>query len=109
MARAGLIAALLPVLLLVLAGCAGDPYAGYRILPDAVQRPHPQAVPHTDRTGAPMAAYDPLRSFLPLGLSGALADYAIPGTTTDDYDRAVGEGMSDHVEGRKRGQGGSGV
>lgn len=76
MSRAGLIAALLPVLLLVLAGCAGDPYAGYRILPDAVQRPHPQAVPHTDRNGAPLAAYDPLRSFLPLGLSGALADYA---------------------------------
>ncbi|MFN4275909.1 MAG: hypothetical protein ACK4FJ_06380 [Ferrovibrio sp.] len=76
MSRAGLIAALLPVLLLVLAGCAGDPYAGYRTLPDAIQRPHPQTVPHTDRTGAPMAAYDPLRSFLPLALGGALADYA---------------------------------
>lgn len=71
MSRAGLIVALL-----MLAGCAGDPYAGYRILPDAAQRPHPQAVPHTDRNGAPLTTYDPLRSFLPLGLSGALADYA---------------------------------
>ena len=31
-------------------------------------------------------------------LFGALADYAIPGTATDDYDRAIGEGISDHVE-----------
>lgn len=38
-------------------------------------------------------------------LFGALAEYAIPGTTTDDYDRALGEGVSDHVEGPKRGQG----
>ena len=38
-------------------------------------------------------------------LFGALAEYAIPGTTTDDYDRAVGEGVSDHVEGPIRGEG----
>lgn len=68
MLRAGFVAALL-----LLAGCAGDP--GYRELPDAVQRPHPQTVPHTDRQGVALSAYDPLRSFLPLGLSGALADY----------------------------------
>ncbi|MFN4311646.1 MAG: hypothetical protein ACK4FK_13760 [Ferrovibrio sp.] len=72
MPRAGIFAALL----LLLAGCAGDPDAGFRDLPDAVQRPHPRAVPHTDRTGAPMAGYDPLRSVLPLALGGALADYA---------------------------------
>jgi len=37
-------------------------------------------------------------------LFGALSEFAIPGTTLDDYDRAVGEGISDHVEGglRKR-------
>jgi antitoxin PrlF len=39
-------------------------------------------------------------------LFGALADYAIPGTTTGDYDRAVGDGISDHVEGGK-GRGGA--
>lgn len=38
-------------------------------------------------------------------LFGSLAEYAIPGTTIDDYDRAVGEGISDHVEGRKSGTG----
>lgn len=32
-------------------------------------------------------------------LFGALAEYAIPGTTTDDYKAAVGEGISEHVEG----------
>jgi antitoxin PrlF len=41
-------------------------------------------------------------------LFGSLAEYAVPNTTTDDYDRAVGEGISDHVEGRWRGQGRSG-
>ncbi len=69
MLRAGIAAALL-----LLAGCAGD--AGYRALPDAVQRPHPHTVPHTDRQGVALSAYDPLRSFLPLALGGALADYA---------------------------------
>lgn len=71
MLRAGTVAALL-----LLAGCAGDPFAGYHDLPDAVQRPYPQAVPHTDRQGEALSAYDPLRSMLPLALSGALADYA---------------------------------
>ena len=33
-------------------------------------------------------------------LFGALRDYAIPGTTIADYDRAIGEGIGDHVEGR---------
>lgn len=32
-------------------------------------------------------------------LFGSLAEFAMPGTTTDDYDDAVGEGISDHVEG----------
>jgi AbrB family looped-hinge helix DNA binding protein len=32
-------------------------------------------------------------------LFGALAAYAIANTTTDDYGDAVGEGISDHVEG----------
>jgi len=40
-------------------------------------------------------------------LFGALSEYAIPQTTIDDYDRAVGEGVSDHVEGRKKGQAGA--
>ncbi len=38
-------------------------------------------------------------------LFGALADYAIPGTTTQDYKEAVGIGISEHVEGRARRQG----
>lgn len=41
-------------------------------------------------------------------LFGSLADYAIPGTKLDDYERAIGEGVSDHVEGRPRGGGRSG-
>lgn len=32
-------------------------------------------------------------------LFGALSEYAIPGTALEDYDRAIGEGISDHVEG----------
>lgn len=36
-------------------------------------------------------------------LFGALSEYAIPNTAIDDYDRALGEGISDHVEGRKSG------
>lgn len=41
-------------------------------------------------------------------LFGSLAEYAIPDTTTNDYDRAVGEGISDHVEGSRKNRGGSG-
>ena len=41
-------------------------------------------------------------------LFGSLAEYAMPNTTADDYDRSVGEGISDHVEGPARGRGGSG-
>jgi antitoxin PrlF len=36
-------------------------------------------------------------------LFGALAEYAIPGTTIGDYDLAVGEGVSNHVEGLRKG------
>lgn len=36
-------------------------------------------------------------------LFGSLADYAIPGTTLEDYRQAVGEGISDHVEGPEDG------
>lgn len=36
-------------------------------------------------------------------LFGSLADYAIPRTAIDDYDHAIGEGVSDHVEGRESG------
>lgn len=32
-------------------------------------------------------------------LFGALSDFAIPGTTLEDYDRAIGDGISDHIEG----------
>jgi AbrB family looped-hinge helix DNA binding protein len=31
-------------------------------------------------------------------LFGLLAEYALPNTTVDDYKRAVGEGISGHVE-----------
>lgn len=31
---------------------------------------------------------------------GLLAEYAMQGTTVNDYDQAIGEGISDHVEGR---------
>ena len=41
-------------------------------------------------------------------LFGSLAEYAIPGTTTDDYTRAVGKGISDHVEGAGKDKGGLG-
>lgn len=34
-------------------------------------------------------------------LFGALAEYALPDTTVQDYDRAVGEAIGDHVEGRR--------
>ena len=37
-------------------------------------------------------------------LFGALAEYAIPNTTIADYKRAVGEGISEHVDGRKDGR-----
>ena len=40
---------------------------------------------------------------------GALAEFAIPATTSEDYDRAVGEGISDHVEGPSKAGGGAGV
>ncbi len=33
-------------------------------------------------------------------LFGALSSYAIEGTTLEDFDAAVGEGISEHVEGR---------
>ncbi|HWK13699.1 MAG TPA: AbrB/MazE/SpoVT family DNA-binding domain-containing protein [Rhizobiaceae bacterium] len=36
-------------------------------------------------------------------LFGSLAQYAIPGTTQDDYEEAVGEGISTHVEGGRQG------
>lgn len=39
-------------------------------------------------------------------LFGSLADYAIPTTTIEDYDRSVGEGISDHVEGPRGDKGG---
>lgn len=42
-------------------------------------------------------------------LFGALADFAIPGTTIEDYDRAVGEGISEHVEGSRKAGGGAPV
>jgi len=35
-------------------------------------------------------------------LFGALAEYALPGTTIEDYERAVGEGISSHVESSRR-------
>lgn len=35
-------------------------------------------------------------------LFGALSDYAIPNTTLEHYDEAIGEGISDHVEGDAR-------
>ena len=31
-------------------------------------------------------------------LFGSISEFAIPGTTLEDYDRAIGEGVSDHVE-----------
>ncbi len=35
-------------------------------------------------------------------LFGSLSEFAIPGTTLEDYDRAIGEGVSNHVEGGSR-------
>lgn len=32
-------------------------------------------------------------------LFGLLSEYAIPGTTLEDYKRAVGEGINNHVDG----------
>jgi AbrB family looped-hinge helix DNA binding protein len=39
-------------------------------------------------------------------LFGTLAEYAIRGTTMDDYDRAIGEGISDHIEGSRKAKAG---
>lgn len=40
-------------------------------------------------------------------LFGALSDFAVSGTTMRDYDRAIGEGISEHVEGPANGETGS--
>ena len=32
-------------------------------------------------------------------LFGSLSEFAIPGTTLEDYDKAIGEGIRRHVEG----------
>jgi antitoxin PrlF len=40
-------------------------------------------------------------------LFGLLSEYAIPGTTIEDYDNAIGEGISEHVEGAARDYNGS--
>ena len=74
MLRAGIVAALL-----LLAGCAGD--AGYRALPDAVQRPHPHTVPHTDRQGVALSAYDPLRISGSVSMSHSRATNSRPPTS----------------------------
>lgn len=66
--------ALLPAALL-LAGCAGDPFADYAPLDGVSQHPYPSAPPQTARDGATLTAYDRARSFFPLALSGALVDY----------------------------------
>jgi hypothetical protein len=63
------------LLLGFLAACAGDPWQGYTPLPEAAQHPHPQSVPHTDRRGGLLTAYDPARSIFPVALGGALTDY----------------------------------
>jgi hypothetical protein len=70
-------AALLLFALLLLVGCAGDPFADYSTLDTqgAIQRPHPSAVPQSDRTGQVLDRFDLARSFFPLALSGALVDY----------------------------------
>jgi hypothetical protein len=60
---------------LLLAACAVDPYRDDVTLAAAVQRPHPAAVPHTDRSGAMLQQFDARQSFFPLGLSGALVDF----------------------------------
>lgn len=36
-------------------------------------------------------------------LFGSLAEYAVPGTTLADYDAAIGDGISGHVEGPPKG------
>lgn len=36
-------------------------------------------------------------------LFGSLAEYAKPDTTLEDYRRAVGEGISDHLENKRNG------
>lgn len=75
MQRRGMKALLLGVLLLVLAGCAGDPFTAYAPLDHAVQHPHPGTVPQSSREGDILPGYDVARSFFPLALSGALVDY----------------------------------
>jgi hypothetical protein len=73
--RAGGALAVLLLVLPLLAGCAGDPFAEYAPLDHAVQHPHPRSVPQVARDGTVLQAYDPARSFFPLALSGALVDY----------------------------------
>ncbi|MCW0234423.1 MAG: hypothetical protein OJJ21_12560 [Ferrovibrio sp.] len=67
---------LLPLILLLLSSCAGDPFADYAPLDGVIQHPYPYAPPQTARDGATLTAYDPARSFFPLALSGALVDYS---------------------------------
>jgi hypothetical protein len=66
-------------LLLALAGCARDPFAGYAPLDGAIQSPHPKTVPQASREGDILPGYDVARSFFPLALSGALVDYSRDG------------------------------
>lgn len=41
-------------------------------------------------------------------LFGSLSEYAIPGTTLEDYDHAIGEAISDHAD-RSLRKGGAGT
>lgn len=61
------------------------------------------------RTGDRVAFVETEEGFLMIprnrpaeSLFGSLAEYAKPGTTVEDYSRAVGEGISDHVENRRK-------
>ena len=72
--RPGLL--LLCCLFLALAGCTGDPFAGYAPLDGAIQSPHARNVPQASREGEILAGYNPARSFFPLALSGALVEYS---------------------------------
>lgn len=60
---------------LIAAACAPQQGPVYVVTPQAMQRPWPEALPHLDRRGEVLTAFDPQRSVFTLALGGALVDY----------------------------------
>lgn len=63
--------------MVLLTGCAGvttyPEAGGWRVSPAAIQAPYREGVPHTDAQGRPRLAFDPEKSFLPVGIYHGLS------------------------------------